>query len=422
MRRTNNQDSHATIPAKSQERFLQRGHLFIVADGMGAHAAGELASRMATDHIAMNYFRLGQDDSAQALLEAIHTSNAEIYQRGQKNPEFYNMGTTASSLAIVPDGAIVGHVGDSRVYRLRKGVFEQLTFDHSLVWEMHASGQVHPDSALGQAIPKNVITRSLGPNADVNVDIEGPFKVEPGDQFLLCSDGLSGQVDDVEIATLVDCLPEALAVQVLVDLANLRGGPDNTTVVIVRADEGITQSNSAVSKPKPVDRNQNIMVASFAACIVLTLAAIAFWSQTMPGAMVLCLLGTLITLGIGITALSNRQKSYPSRNGAGHHASQSIAPQPFGGKAPYRRYQSAPNNELFAKLGSTVKELKDVATTKNWLMDWGHIDQLQAQGADAMKSGDGRTAIRLQAEAIVETMQQLREQHNRAADETAIDH
>ncbi len=148
------------------------------------------------------------------------------------------MGTTASTLAILPEGAVVAHVGDSRIYRLRRGVFEQLTFDHSLVWEMEASGQVHPNSALGQSIPKNVITRSLGPNAEVMVDIEGPFQVEEGDRFLLCSDGLSGQVDDTEMAALVDCLPEELAARVLVDLANLRGGPDNSTVIIVRIEEG----------------------------------------------------------------------------------------------------------------------------------------------------------------------------------------
>ena len=90
-----------------------------------------------------------------------------------------------------------------------------MTFDHSLVWEMEASGQVDPDSPLGQSIPKNVITRSLGPNAEVVVDVEGPFKVQQGDRFLLCSDGLSGLVDDAEIGTLVDCLPEELATRVL---------------------------------------------------------------------------------------------------------------------------------------------------------------------------------------------------------------
>ncbi len=151
MRRANNQDSHVSIPAKNEDRFWQRGHLFIVADGMGAHAAGELASRMATELIALNYFRNTTPDAIEALRTAVHESNREIYQRGQQNPEFHNMGTTASTLAIVPEGAILAHVGDSRIYRLRRGVFEQLTFDHSLVWEMEASGQVAPNSAHGSS-------------------------------------------------------------------------------------------------------------------------------------------------------------------------------------------------------------------------------------------------------------------------------
>lgn len=421
MRRTNNQDSHATIPAKSLERFYQRGHLFIVADGMGAHAAGELASRMATDHIAMNYFRLGNERASDALHLAVHESNAEIYQRGQQNPEFYNMGTTASSLAILPEGAIVAHVGDSRVYRLREGVFEQLTFDHSLVWEMHASGQVHPDSALGQAIPKNVITRSLGPNSEVNVDVEGPFAVEPSDLFLLCSDGLSGQVDDNEIATLVDCLPEALAAQVLVDLANLRGGPDNTTVVIVRATEDLIREPSSATKGTPMDSNRMMMWGGFVGTAVLTAVAVVGFAANIVGVGVLCIIGALVALGVALTAMSNRPKKKQRPAGSNTTLTESPRPQPHGGKGPYRRYQSTPDKDLFARLGDTVNQLRDAATAKNWLMDWEHIDELQSQGAAAMDGGDGRSAIRLQAEAIVETMQQLREQHNRAADETAID-
>ncbi len=211
MRRANNQDSFTCVPAKSRERFSSHGHLFVVADGMGAHAAGELASKMATEKIAMHYFRSNNPKPEEALRAAVAEANTEIHQRGQNNPEFHNMGTTASSLAILPTGAVVAHVGDSRVYRLRNGVLEQLTFDHSLVWEMEASG--HGDSGVwGPTIPKNVITRSLGPNASVEVDVEGPFPVEPDDRFLICSDGLTGLVKDEEIGTLMDCLSEEQAV------------------------------------------------------------------------------------------------------------------------------------------------------------------------------------------------------------------
>ena len=223
--------------ADSLQRYQTRGHLFVVADGMGAHAAGELASRMAVDKIPLQYLKRSDVGAAEALRQSMEEANNEIHRRGQQNPEFHNMGTTASALALLPDGAVVAHVGDSRVYRLRRGVFEQLTFDHSLVWEMQASGQVHPDSALSQSIPKNVITRSLGPNADVQIDLEGPWPVEKGDRYLLCSDGLTGQLEDEEIGVLLSCLPPHQAVRVLVDLANLRGGPDNITVIAIEITE-----------------------------------------------------------------------------------------------------------------------------------------------------------------------------------------
>ena len=120
MRRANNQDSYASIPAKNADRFLQRGHLFVVADGMGAHAAGELASQIATEQIALNYFRSSDDEPAEALRTAVIESNAEIHQRGQQNPEFHNMGTTASSLALLPEGAIVAHVGEITIRSVGK--------------------------------------------------------------------------------------------------------------------------------------------------------------------------------------------------------------------------------------------------------------------------------------------------------------
>ncbi|MDB4474895.1 protein phosphatase 2C domain-containing protein, partial [bacterium] len=116
MRRANNQDSLVSLPAKTKERFWTRGHLFVVADGMGAHAAGELASQIATEQIAMHYFRNSEQKPAEALLNAVTEANAEIHHRGQSNPEFHNMGTTACSLALTPEGALVAHVGDSRVY------------------------------------------------------------------------------------------------------------------------------------------------------------------------------------------------------------------------------------------------------------------------------------------------------------------
>lgn len=411
MRRANNQDSHTVIPAENAERFSQRGHLFVVADGMGAHAAGELASRMATEAIAMHYFRNSDLGPLDALRSAVIAANTEIHNRGQQNPEFHNMGTTASALAVLPQGAMIAHVGDSRIYRLRGTKFEQLTFDHSLVWEMEASGQIHPDSALGQSIPKNVITRSLGPNADVVVDVEGPLKIEKDDCFLLCSDGLSGLVDDPEIGALVGCLPEELAARVLIDLANLRGGPDNSTVVIVRVKESqgdvhAVPESVPASAPWPVSR---LVVATVACCLV---GAIALGLLQLWGPMVMAILLGLIASGVCVYQYLNRDSKASSRP----------LPRVSGGKAPYRSYSAKPSRELYYRLGETVSALRTAAIQNNWLMEWSVIDDLQGRGQEELKNQNHRHAIRLQAEAIVETMHQLREQNNRAAGETAIDY
>lgn len=407
MRRANNQDSSACLLAKTQDRFWNRGHLFVVADGMGAHAAGELASRMATESIATHYFRSQNSDSVEALRAAVSEANVEIHQRGRNNPEFHNMGTTASSLAILPAGAVIAHVGDSRVYRLRRDTLEQLTFDHSLVWEMEASG--HSDlNGLGPNIPRNVITRSLGPNASVDIDVEGPFPVEKGDRYLICSDGLTGLVEDAEIGTLMDCLPADLAVRVLVDLANLRGGPDNTTVVIVGVEEDLGDIQGGKAKRGRKEPLVNpVLMGSTISCYVcaLMLGLFRFWGP-MIVSIVLGVIATSISL---VQYIQNRRAL-------------ELRPTAKGGKGPYRRFDATPTRELYDRLGSTVQELRDAATENNWMMDWHKVDRYQRQGTEALKSGDPKTAIRFQAQAIIETMNQLREQNNRAANETAIDH
>ncbi len=411
MRRANNQDSMACLPASNADRFRSRGHLFVVADGMGAHAAGELASQMATDKIAMHYFRSPSSDPIDALRSAVIESNSEINRRGQQNPEFHNMGTTASSLVLLPKGAIVAHVGDSRVYRLRNRTLEQLTFDHSLVWEMEASGQVHPDSALGQSIPRNVITRSLGPNAQVEVDVEGPFPFEKDDCFLLCSDGLTGLVDDVEIGTLMDCLPEDLAARVLVDLANLRGGSDNTTVIIVRVKDELMKPDAA-TKRKANSGEQSAPPYLLAAAILCFTAAVVAAVLGQFGIMAVAIVLGVIALVAGIIQAVKIKKM----------ANKRVLPKVSGGKGPYRRYSAAATGDLYKRLGKTVDALREAAKDRNWVLDWKKIDEFQGNGFTALKGKDAKQAIRYQAEAIIETMNQLREHKSRTANEAAIDY
>lgn len=413
MRRVNNQDSCLTILASSEERFNSHGHLFVVADGMGAHAAGELASQLATENICNNYFR-SATASYKSLEDAFLDANREIYKKGQSNPEFHNMGTTASGLVLSPEGALIGHVGDSRVYRLRNECLEQLTFDHSLVWEIEANPEIQRDAWSGP-IPKNVITRSLGPNPNVQIDIEGPFKVEPNDRFILCSDGLSGVVDDEEIGTLVSCLDAPDAAQVLVDLANLRGGPDNitATVVNVKAEANGTDPNRAQTSPAGstkapawVINVNNSMLAIAVICAFLTFGV---------GRSPFLLLSLICAMTIACLSLKFRVLPFIQK---GKNKKQLTIPK---GKAPYRSYDARPSKELYDRLGQTVVALREASEEHNWLMEWGTINRHQKNGERCISENNAQLAIQAQSYAIIEAMKQLREQQNRAANDTSIE-
>ncbi len=236
LRRANNQDSRGVVEPGSREQYRRRGWLFVVADGMGAHAAGETASALAVQEVTAGYEKIAARSPPVALRASIVDANAKIHMRGETSPDLKGMGTTCTALALLPRGALVGHVGDSRAYRVRGGRIEQLSRDHSLVWELEARAG-GDESVLHAQIPKNIITRSMGPHAAVDVDLEGPFPVEPGDVFVLCSDGLSGQVADEEIGLLASGLQPQTATEALVGVALVRGAPDNVTVIVARAGE-----------------------------------------------------------------------------------------------------------------------------------------------------------------------------------------
>ncbi len=234
LRRHTNQDSRAVLAPWSREQFRRMGWLFVVADGMGAHAAGETASDLATKTVPQAYQRLASRSPPLALLTSIRQANDIINQQGEASADLRGMGTTCTALALLPRGALVGHVGDSRAYRIRGDTIEQFTRDHSLAWEVEALQQ-QTGGDLGPPPPKNIITRSLGPHPRVEIDLEGPFAVEEGDTFVVCSDGLSGQVADEEIGLLAGSLAPAEGINALLGLALVRGAPDNVTVIVARA-------------------------------------------------------------------------------------------------------------------------------------------------------------------------------------------
>lgn len=236
VRRNQNQDAHATLLAKDDDAWREQGHVFMVADGLGAQAVGELASAIAVGVVPLLYQKYTSEGMVLAFQKAFAEANETIHERGRMNPDFAGMGTTCTTLVIRPDGAWIGHVGDSRCYRIRNGKIEQLSFDHSLLWETAKREGLKPEEIAN--IPSNIIVRSLGPMPEVEADIYGPHQLQVGDIFLLCSDGLSGPLSDPEIGAVASALPPEEACQFLVDLTNLRGGPDNITVLIARVKPG----------------------------------------------------------------------------------------------------------------------------------------------------------------------------------------
>jgi protein phosphatase len=227
--RKGNEDSlHASANA-------YRG-LFIVADGMGGHAAGEVASEMAVDIVSHDLSDLNDLDASEAherVAEALRDANRAVFERTRTERDKLGMGSTVSALLLSETKYVVGHVGDSRIYLVRDGQLYQLTKDHSLVQEQVDAGLITPDQARRHP-QSNVITRCIGMADEIEPDVfDGEARV--GDSFLLASDGLTGMVEDRRIQQLLlsRAKPERI-VDALIQEANINGGNDNITAVVVR--------------------------------------------------------------------------------------------------------------------------------------------------------------------------------------------
>jgi protein phosphatase len=223
--------------------------LFVVADGMGGHAGGGTASRLAVETIRDRLREARQTspevfgDSAEPedgkllefLRQAVEAACAAIFKAAQGDPTLAGMGTTVTAALIDGETAYLAHVGDSRCYLLREGKIYQISEDHSLVNEQLKAGAITTDEAR-QSRFKNIITRSVGFEQEVLVDMMG-LEIEPGDKMVLCCDGLSNLVQDHEILKIVDETPLEETPGKLVELANDRGGDDNITVIVVHTRE-----------------------------------------------------------------------------------------------------------------------------------------------------------------------------------------
>jgi protein phosphatase len=232
--RQNNEDSSAFIKPGDEHWLAQKGMLAIVADGMGGHSAGEVASKLAIAMIGRCYYE-STAPANEALRGAFREANQQIYKTAQSDPQLQGMGTTCTALALLDGQAICAHVGDSRLYLARDEDIYLLSEDHSAVMELvrrgaitHQAAQKHPD--------KNVLLRSLGTSLEVKVSgWEQPLPLRLGDQFILCSDGLYEMVSEAEMRQTLRLHSDVQAAcERLISLAKDRGGPDNITIGLLK--------------------------------------------------------------------------------------------------------------------------------------------------------------------------------------------
>lgn len=229
--RENNEDKFDFYEVDSPTLLATRGCLYAVADGMGGHAAGQIASELALKSVIAHYYDSPNDDIPSSILEAISEANETVHNVAQMVPGRENMGTTLTMAVFAEDRVYVGQVGDSRAYLVREGEIRQVTFDHSWVAEQVRIGvltqeeaEVHPH--------RNIITRSIGtlPTVDPDVFIE---QARPGDVWVLCSDGLTGHVSEGDILQIAARHTPSEVARQLIELASARGGRDNITVFVI---------------------------------------------------------------------------------------------------------------------------------------------------------------------------------------------
>jgi serine/threonine protein phosphatase PrpC len=399
LRRKNNEDAFASHVCPDEAEFKERGHLFVVADGMGGHAVGELASKMAVETVPHSFYKLTPAPPATLLRQAVDAANEAIHKRGSQNQDFQRMGTTCTSLLLTPRGLLIGHVGDSRAYRVRRDRIDQLTFDHSLVWELERK---NPQAAkqLDLAAHKNVITRSLGPEPSIEVDIEGPYPVFPGDIYVLCTDGLSGQVTDEEIGGIARELSPTQACRLLVHLANLRGGGDNCTVQIVRVGELPANLPLQVEEPPQPDTGM-----SWGYLAGFWLAALMFVGGVSLLMFRRIIEGSLLAAGgvagvIGLAAHAWKRRPEPAAT-TGNDGSQTNYWR------PYRSAVAKSTESLFQGLTKLEAAIRRAAEEEQWSVPWDQHQQAITAGQAAAEQKRFAKGLRDIARAIDVLMTEL---------------
>jgi serine/threonine protein phosphatase PrpC len=235
VRREQNEDYFLYIEPESDEEFATKGRLLLVADGMGGHNGGEVASGIAAAALREAFLSANREDPSTILVRGFSQAQQEIVARGRESGNLDGMGTTCTAVILRNGELSYRHIGDSRLYLLRDGVLTQLTEDHTLVHQLVKGGALSKDEAAAYG-QKNVLTAALGMRSDeVPADFSTvPLALEPGDTLIVSSDGLHGVISDGEIAPIADSKSPDDACHALLNLAIERGAPDNITVQILR--------------------------------------------------------------------------------------------------------------------------------------------------------------------------------------------
>jgi PPM family protein phosphatase len=232
--RENNEDSYFYWEPDSDVEFAQKGRLAVVADGMGGHEGGQEASRIAVEAIHETYADTPANDPQALLTAGFHEAHKRIQSYAAAHTKLRGMGTTATAVVVLADRLYYAHIGDSRLYRVTKEEVTRLTHDHSYVSRLVESGVITPEEA--EAHPqRNILTAALGAGTEIAVETpETALPLNTGDTLVLCTDGLWGQLTDLELQRTVVQNSPATACRALVNLARERGGPDNITVQVLR--------------------------------------------------------------------------------------------------------------------------------------------------------------------------------------------
>ena len=232
LRRSMNQDSFGVFPEDSQAVFSPKGQLFVIADGIGGHVDGNTASTMAVNIIQEEYFKDDSEDISDSLLKAFQKANKLICNELSCSDPYQKMGTTCSALVLTSQHGCIAHVGDSEIFQIENEKILQLTQDHTIIAELMHRGAITEDEAKKHP-EKRVLSRALGIEAEVEIDILENIILQGKKSFVLCTDGLA-KVSPEEIKNVVLDEPPKEACRLLVQMANDRGGGDNVTVQVIK--------------------------------------------------------------------------------------------------------------------------------------------------------------------------------------------